>query len=209
MNRLIFFILAILSIFAVSCKKTSDDAAPVAKADYYQLKVGNYWIFQGYEFDSNGVASPTNRFDSAYIEKDTIIRGNTYYKYWENEALIMGEQFPKFLRDSSGYLVNNFGRRLCSSGSFTDTLFVNTMFPQIFIGYVQMTGRDSLVSVPAGVFQSITARMKVIPTMPNDPHKIRYTFEVYAKGVGKLKGHDFFYDGDMHFESRLLRFKVQ
>jgi len=46
----------------------------VTQADYYQLKVGNYWIYQSYQIDSNGVATPENLWDSAHIEKDTIIR---------------------------------------------------------------------------------------------------------------------------------------
>lgn len=209
MKRLFVLVLAVLSILTFSCKKSSNDATPATQADYYQLKVGNYWIYQGYQFDSNGVAVPRNVYDSAHIEKDTIIRGNTYYKLWEDEALIMGIQFASYLRDSSGYLVNNLGVRLCSKDNFIDTLYVNKIHPQVFIGYVLMTGRDSLVSVQAGTFPSITSRMKVVPVQPKDHHPIRYTFDVYGKGIGKLKTHDFFYDGDTHFESRLVRYKVQ
>ena len=72
-----------------------------------------------------------------------------------------------------------------------------------------MTGRDSLVNVPAGSYESITSRMKVVPTQPSDPHPVRYIYGVYGKGIGKLKAHNFYYNADIHYESRLVRYKVQ
>ena len=209
MKRSLFLILAVLSILTFSCKKTSNDTTPVTQADYYQLKVGNYWIYQSYQIDSNGVATPENLWDSAHIEKDTIIRGNTYYKLWEKADLIMGDQFPIYLRDSAGYLVDHLGVRGCSVDHFKDTLFIDTANKKLCIGYVQMTGKDSLVTVPAGSFPSITSRMKVVPTQPNDHHPIRYSYSIYGKSIGMIKSHAFFYEGGQQFEARLVRYKLQ
>jgi hypothetical protein len=75
MKKLVFVSIAFLSVFAISCTKDDADPVPVVKSDYYQLKVGNYWVYQGMNIDTNGVATPTAMVDSAFIEKDTLIRG--------------------------------------------------------------------------------------------------------------------------------------
>jgi len=207
MKKLIILVMAILSILTFSCKKTTTDTTSVPKPDYYQLKVGNYWVFQYFTIDSNGVAIPKNQWDSVYIEKDTVISGNTFYKEWEDFS--NGMQFPSYLRDSSGYLISNLGGRLCSDDNFTDILGIDTNNLWLFTGYVKMTGKDSVVTVPAGTFQSITCRMKVVPTQTNDPHPIRYSYYVYGKNVGRIKSHNFYYNADQHFEYRLVRYRVQ
>jgi hypothetical protein len=210
MKRSVILICAILSIFVMSCKKSSNDTTTVPAADYYQLKVGNYWIYQAYKIDSNGVGIPQSYFDSAHIEKDTIIRGYTYYKFWQSPlALPGGQQLHSYVRDSSGFLVNNLGYRFCSVSDFTDTLVFDTANIPYFIGYGKMTGKDSAVTIPAGTFQSITIRLKVIPLKPEDSLPIRYSYDVYGKNVGKIKSHSFFYYGGEQFEARLVRFRVQ
>jgi len=209
MKRLFILVMAALLILTFSCKKTSNGTFSVTKPDYYMLKVGNYWIYQNYTLDSNGVAIAGNLFDSAHIEKDTIIRGNTYYKLWEEPYLISGTQFAAYLRDSSGYLVSSSGFRLCSDDDFTDTLYVDTNNLWLFTGYVKMTGKDSVVTVPAGNFQSITCRMRVVPTQPSDLHPVRYIYDVYGKYIGRIKSHNFYYNAGQQFETRLVRYKVQ
>ena len=210
MKRSVILICAILSIVVMSCKKSSDNTIPVAVADYYQLKVGNYWIYQGYKIDSNGIAIPQSYFDSAHIEKDTIIRGYTYYKFWESPlALHGGHQLHSYVRDSSGFLINNLGHRSCSASDFIDTLVFDTANLPYFIAYGKMTGKDSAVTIPAGTFQSITLRLKVIPLRPEDSLPIRYSYDVFGKNVGKIKSHSFFYYGGEQLEARLVRFKVQ
>ena len=209
MKRSFVLALAAFSILTFSCKKSSNDTAPSTQADYYQLKVGNYWIYQRFEIDTNGVVTSKNLFDSAHIEKDTIIRGNTYYKLWVKYTGCTGDQFPSYLRDSSGFLVNHLGVKGCSVDHFKDTLYIDSVNKKIAIGYVEMTGKDSLVTVQVGTFQSITSRMKVVPTQPNDPNPIRYSYGVYGKNIGMIKSHSFFYGGGQQFESRLVRYKVQ
>ena len=209
MKRLFVLVLVVLSVLTFSCKKSSNDSTPVTQADYYQLKVGNYWIYQGYQIDSSGAIKPENLWDSAHIEKDTIIGGNTYYNLWAKFTGCIGDQFPSYLRDSSGYLVNHLGVRGCSVDHFKDTLYIDSANKKLCMGYGLMTGKDSLVTVPAGSFPSITSRMKVVPTQTTDPHPIRYSYGVYGKNIGMIKSHSFFYEGGQQFESRLVRYKVQ
>ena len=212
MKKSLLLICAALSILTLSCKKnSSDDPIPTVKADYFQLKISNYWIYEGFRIDTNGVATSTGDYDSAHIEKDTVIRGFTYFELWENPYVLGNIQYPVYLRDSSGYLVSGDGNLLASDFNFTDTLEIDNSHPELYIGYVKMTGKDSLVSSSIDqTYQSITSRRQVVPTPPNFNNlPIRYTYEVYGKGVGKIKTHSFFFSGGgPKFEARLVRYKV-
>jgi hypothetical protein len=206
MKKLILVIIPMLAFVAVSCKKNSEP--PVPAADYFNLKVGNYWIYANYTSDSTGVFKPTGKFDSEYIEKDTMIRGFTYYKLLMR---LLGTEplFPEFLRDSSGYLVESRGYRLASDFNFTDVMEIDTTELIIFSAFLKMTGKDSVVTIPAGDFPSITSRETFIPSPPN-PHSypVRYGYDVYGKSVGRIKSHVFYWSGFGQIETRLVRYKT-
>ncbi len=213
MKKLIISYLAFAMVFAVSCKKTTEEIVPAVKSDYFQLKVGNYWIYEGYQIDSTGVATSTGISDSAYIEKDTMTGGNRYFKLIEAPFIFSPLQYTIFLRDSSGYLVDKSGRVLASDFNFSDTLQFDTAHPSLYTGYLTMTGKDSLVKMAGGIeLPSITAQYKIVPapvyagSMP-----VRYAYEVYARGIGKMKTHNFFFftGYKSSFERRLLRYNVQ
>jgi hypothetical protein len=198
-----------MSLLAVSCSKDDESPVPVAKVDYYQLKTGNYWIYEGYRVDTNGIATSTGDFDSAYIEKDTLIRGAVYYKLYEKPYVLGELQFSSFLRDSSGYLVSDDGGIRASYVNFTDTIVIDTTNPDLYSGYRKMIGKDSLVTVPAGAFASVTSSMQVIPAPAYASQvPVRYLYDVYGKGVGKMKTHSFFFLGPISIEARLVRYKV-
>jgi hypothetical protein len=212
MKNLIFLICVILSMLTISCKKNSSDGpAPAVTADYFQLKTGNYWIYEGFKIDTNGLVSSTGVYDSAHIQKDTIIGGKTYYELWEKAYVIGDMQFPVYLRDSSGYLVTKDGITLASDCNFTDTIELDNTYPKVYLGYVKMTGKDSLVSDALGnLYTSITASKRIVPTPPDFGYlPVRYLYDVYGKGVGKIKSHTFFFSGiGPHYEARLVRYKV-
>ena len=68
-----------------SCKKDTEPeptSLPITTTypNFSRLKVGNYWIYQQFDIDQNGNATPKNIFDSCYVEKDTLINGKTYMK---------------------------------------------------------------------------------------------------------------------------------
>src|SRR5688500_17959960 len=89
----IFSFLLLLSLTVSSCKKEKEISPPPAKTypDYSALKPGNYWIYERFDVDSNGNATPTGIYDSCYVEKDTQINGRTYMKYVEPHPYLNGE----------------------------------------------------------------------------------------------------------------------
>jgi hypothetical protein len=212
MKKLTVVCLALAAIFTVSCTKTAEYNVPAPKPDYFQLKTGNYWIYEGYRVDSNGVATATGDIDSAFIQKDTLIRGYTFYKLYENPYVLGYLQVPFFFRDSSGYLVDLNGSILASDCNFSDTLMIDTTNPNLYTGYLTMTGRDSLVKISDGKeLPSITARKQIVPAPAfTGQVPVRYLYDVYAKGVGKIKTHSFYFSGHgPALEARLIRYKVQ
>jgi hypothetical protein len=207
MKKISFLVMILVSIITVSCKKDTGSSITPLDPDYYQLKVGNYWVYQEYDIDTNGIVTTKDKWDSAYIEKDTLINGNLYYKLWERPIILMPEQTPVFLRDSSGYLVGSSGKNYyCCDNNFTNILWSDTVGGSLANRIVRMTGRDSVVSVPAGNFQSITVQAAIIPINPDDPHPTRYQHTVYGKSVGKLMSNSFYYDSGKKFEARLVRY---
>lgn len=74
MKKACLFLPVLMLISLFSCNKSDEnDPQPPASEDFMALKVGNYWIYQNYDIDTNGVATPTDDWDSAYISKDTLI----------------------------------------------------------------------------------------------------------------------------------------
>ncbi|MEI6886182.1 MAG: hypothetical protein WCO02_16955 [Bacteroidota bacterium] len=210
MKRYLLINFAVLIMISLSCKKSTEESYPAVKADYYQLKVGNYWIYQSVRIDSAGHDTTfLPHLDSAYIEKDTLIRGYTFFKLYSDPSGLFGGNELSLLRDSSGYLINWYGKILCSDDNFTQVIAYDTLMPTAYMGYVSMTGRDSIINVPAGPIQSITSRMKVVPAPRYPQIPVRYVYSSYGKGIGMIKTHNFYFMGNIKFEGWLVRYKLK
>jgi hypothetical protein len=211
MKRKLIFTLAILALFSFSCKKKTTESISYSESDYTRLKVGNYWVYKIYKVDTNGVETDQNKIDSTYILKDTVVRGWTYY-------ISIAHPFPStfpyeksVLRDSAGYLLtlNNYGitTKIFSINNFTDFLFIDSTSSDVRKG--RMTGKDSIVTVPAGIFTTRSFRI-AISMIPNwSPWGTRYFYYIYDKQAGLIKKVYVFYAGDPdHYEARLIRYYV-
>ncbi len=80
------------------------------------LAVGNYWIYQLSDDDTLGSIHLKNNFDSVYVEKDTFIVGEHYYKLchtnmnFRDYFHFTNGNLAQYIKDSSGYLVTkNWG----------------------------------------------------------------------------------------------------
>ena len=187
-------LLCSLALLVLSCNKDDDppqpSAATVTYPDYTQLKVGNYWIYQRFQID-NGTATPLAVFDSVYVEKDTLMRGN---KYFLLKAPIVhaspGERPGVWLRDSLHYLVGRSGTILFSSEDFQtvyrkhhEVLNQDTIYSLVS----KMADRDYLQITPAGVFTTSSYQSAITIYPPHAPAKTtHYQHQRYAKNVGKV-----------------------
>lgn len=183
--------------------------------DYMALKPGNYWIYEYYELDSaNGTAHAMGTYDSAYVEKDTVINRRTYHVY-NYRNIFSNEKRTRYLRDSLSYTVEISGRIVFSSEDFT-TVFRTYIFgPNGVTDYSinvteQMGFRNETTVVDAGTFTtSAFLETYIFPaSYPYGP--MRQYAHYYTKGVGLIKETTGFYEQSPKvYEKRLLRYSVR
>ncbi|MBL0339912.1 MAG: hypothetical protein IPP71_02760 [Bacteroidetes bacterium] len=200
----------------ISCKDDDDDPAPTPTVydNYAQLKVGNYWIYQRFDVDSSGNATPTSVFDSCYVEKDTLINNLTYFK------MVRPNPFPplpseSYLRDSVHYTVGVGGGLYFSSQDFIIVFdasygFGSSSTDTIYKVTKKMTDKDWFVTVPLGGF--ITSNYKInyqmfpVWSFAGNPRAMNTR---YAKNVGIVSETlPFFASNPNYLERRLVRFHL-
>ncbi len=164
MRQLIFFCL--LFTLYTACKKEKTE--PVIYPDYGNLQVGNYWIYQRFLLE-NGVYKPQNTIDSNYVEKDTLINGQTFAKLKSIKfEAPTGTYQSLFLRDSLHYIVDEKGKILFSSENTVDTFSTGYFildFPSmdtVAFTFAKMDEGVFTTDVPAGSFQTKNYRFTYV-----------------------------------------------
>lgn len=204
---------ALLLLLFSACKKDKTEA-PIVYPNYSQLKVGNYWIYERYGIDGNGVETASGIIDSCYIEKDTLINGYTYYKRIRPSFPLNTPENP-YWRDSLHYIVNSSGEILFSSQNFTDTFalrFISTTADTAAKIVVKMDNKDLVVTVPAGTFTSSTLKQTFMlyPGHLGAGVNPRYLNIRFAENIGLISEVlPFFASNASYTERRLIRYKVQ
>lgn len=205
------FALMLSFLILISCQK---EHPTELQPDYLPLAIGNYWIYQYFFIDSLNQVTEVTKYDSIAISRDTIIRDKQYYVFegtvFSNERKVVVD----ILRDSSGYLVDNYGRIRFSYNNFTDTIYYqivtccenDTMFT---ISY-KMECPDYPVTVPAGTFNVLNYQgtyYSSINILENFDNPI-YLNTYYADKVGKVLEMTAY--SSYHItEKRLIRYHIQ
>lgn len=198
-------------VLLCSCKKENTG---VNTTNYSQLEVGNYWVYQRFDVDVSGNASPRNEYDSCYIEKDTLINNKTYYKMVRPAQPNMSYPEIYYLRDSLQYIVNHFGNIQFSSSDFTST-FSSFHYVQgndtLYHVISAMGDKDMEVSTPYGSF--VTSSLKITYNMfpaYSAGGSVRKINRRYAEGVGIVTETLYPSFSDPNYvERRLVRYKVE
>jgi hypothetical protein len=186
MKNILYCMLVVAIVLTQACKKkkevepeaaqpapTTPVAEPISSAEYAQLKIGNYWIYQEINVDSQGNETPTNMYDSCYIASDSVIRGSRFFRITNFSPIF---PFQELLRDSSNLIINSHGEVVFAANDF-NTIFAtpvdvgSSLTDTIIKGTYKMVDKDVQVTVPAGTF--ITSNFK----------KIFFAFPNYAQGV--------------------------
>ena len=196
-----------------SCDKDeipTDQPAPYKP--YLPLQVGNYWVYQLFEVvdSSGGKVTPTQNFDSCYIEKDTMIGADQYFKFIHHPQ---GAEAVRFYKDSLRYLVD-----------YDLGVVFNHEDVAILNQYYQMNGADTVarvalqvdtaeyvVSTPTDNHRSKLAKRTYFFVQPNHPTgQERHIKTYYSSGVGIVK-ETLPYNMNQYktVERRLVRARVQ
>ncbi len=215
--RNLFFI-ALVIILIAGCKKDGGEETPhgtISLTNYFPLSVGNYWVYENYNIDSLGNETLVDRIDSMYINRDTTVNGYNYY-ILEGVNFTMGGFVPGIIglfRDSSGYIVDQTGRKRLAKNDFIDTLFNEERFIN-GIHYFDisdiMKTVDHYISVGVGIFEAVECeRMIVFQEGTPNEGEIRFHHNYYAEDVGLIVGAGSWYSSNAHFEARLLRYNIE
>jgi hypothetical protein len=198
--------MALVSFMA--CQKENASTPTIAADNYLPLKVGNYWIYTLTNVSGKGIESTFEKSDSVYIEKDTSINGQRYFKMVSTLDNLFG---TKFLRDSLHYIVDHKGVKLFSSENFTDTLqILDNKGSENFlkIRFYKMEKQGNLQTA-IGIFNCLDYRMKGILVKPIDGDDTRYCNNYYAKNIGIVKKIASYISNKSYVKEDLIRYKIQ
>ena len=208
-----------------ACKKNKEEeaasltagtpAAPASVGNYSQLSVGNYWIYEEFTVDTLGNATPNGHYDSCYVERDTVIHSNTYYKLVRPTSVPVN--VVSFLRDSSSYVVNEHGTIFFSLSDFTN-LFNHKYYIEpaplndtLYESYGQMFTESSPAIVPAGAFTVLNYKTtyRMYGAAASVAGRYRYAHARYCNNIGLVSETlPFFLSSPNHTEIRLLRYHL-
>ena len=228
MKNIIRFIIIVITISLYSCKK-DEKGEPVEETpspsstsypNYSNLKVGNYWIYQRFEIDAFGNATPLSIIDSCYIEKDTMMNGNLYYKYvspdFSNSVSpnVSSALVAEYYRDSLSYLITNYGRIEFSSQDFS-TIFksgyqVVNLNDTVCRYEYKMGDQNANVTTPSGTYNSSSFKETyyMYPNF-NSAGTIRSRNTRYAENIGKVTQEWYFFVSvTTKWERRLIRYHL-
>ncbi|WP_298514421.1 hypothetical protein [uncultured Kordia sp.] len=213
-NHLFLACLALTMCF-ISC--SNDDEIPVEPEEsFYGLRVGNSWVYQHFrrENSQSEIFNDTGVIDSVQITGTEIINGNEFFKYRirtsgnENNIAFCspnGERF-EYLRDSLGFLVNEFGKVQFSTESTEEFRYNNS---DSFFMYTARGEENEIIATPAGEFDSEYMKVYARPQPGEVPHPGLDKY-YYVQGVGKVFNTLSFISTTIHtMERRLISYDVQ
>ena len=201
-------------------QKLSDNTLNDAKENYFPLTIGNYWVYEDYHIDSLNQETKLDYIDSIAVSRDTVIRGEKFY-------ILSGiREFPgsdklrdlSILRDSLGYLINQWGEILFSSGNFSDILHTRIELTSnndtlLKVTYKMVEHSDSLEILNTKYkVLNYQGNVTVYDSSTNDIRYKDYTNKYYASNVGVVYESLFYINGHViykdYYERRLKRYNV-
>ncbi len=194
MKKLLAF--ATLSLLIVSCKKektTTPD--PVDQPTYtYVTTTGSYWVYSKYLQDSLGNETAIPDMDTITLVGDTLVNGKTYYKY--SGDISFYSSGTQFQRDSSGYVVDLYGKILYSFNNVVSTLI---SFPDGPYTVSYNLGANTTISTVDGSKNACTAFNEIGYTNGNPINACgdltMKFYRYYASGIGLLQDETETYTG--------------
>jgi hypothetical protein len=195
-----------VAIMLFACKK--DDEKTVPRVDNMPLAVGNFWVYEVFNVDSDNVATSTGNFDTCRIVSNQAIDGEIYFNF-DNYPTYDGSITPMQLRDSSGFLVDTHGKVFYAEADYETVFDTYTSTIPAYTLTSKMDWKDSTMTVPFGTFtQTGTMLTTSTITEPNYPwDTVRYIYTTFAKDVGIIKRRYYFFNTPNYVELRLVDFQ--
>ena len=218
--KYLFALFAFSTLLFSSCNKdemtTDEGCAPLAVPDYMPLTIGSYWVYEDIVVDSLGNETSLNHRDSMWVAFDSVINNETY-------AAIKGVYSPlsmptspdsiiMLLRDSSGYLVDQYGKIEFAAPNLTDTIDsgVNlTGTDTLFEWHQKMDPIVQSITVPAGTFNALDFQTTYFSHMMLAPPNPRVHHKFMAEDIGIImESYSYASQKNTHIEKRLINYHI-
>lgn len=205
MLRVLIF--AIFSFFIMSCDKDEpDNSESILTEPIISLEVGNYWIFQNYIENEDGVFQADN-IDSMYVELGDIVNGQQSFIVY---GYSLGNGFQVF-RDSSGYLINLHGEIEYSPNNNEGVLFekiYNTFNGENIYAAFEMSPEEEIIETPSGTFnaRAFIGRFDYSESTVDCEEEYR---TYYSKNIGQIRAEGFLFSDCRRMYRELIRYSIQ
>ncbi len=221
MKNKILILIGIAVFF--SCKKKKSEVAETPQTpteitypSYMPYKVGNYWIYERFNIDTLNNAVSNGAIDSTYIEKDTLISGNRYYKFVtknitnpNSDITFPNDIYTNYFRDSLHYIINNIGGIVFSSKDFTSILY--SYSDSYTNSFLKMVDKDSIITLSIGSLKTNHSKLEITINNISQSSILRKRFmgNRYAQNIGIVESRlAFFSNSITNRERRLIRYHL-
>ncbi|WP_070138167.1 hypothetical protein [Crocinitomix algicola] len=152
MKNSLFYL--VFAVALMSCKKEAveveESGCEIPSTFGLADTPGSYWVYDWYEIDNFDNETSLHIRDSIYVVGDTIINDNIYTFY---SGTHMGVPTKRFVRDSSGYIVNSTGFILYSTTTDNDTThFFENVGSNSKTYWISKKATESVIT-PSGVYE--------------------------------------------------------
>ncbi len=206
-------------IFGCTKEKEIDVQTPalvvnnsIQTEEHIPLAIGNYWVYETVSIDTLGNETQLTSLDSAYIDRDTLINGNTYYIISGGAAInhIMGST----IRNTNNTIVNfnyqGIDKIIFSSNNLEEIYRTDTINSSPFQFYSTTKTSLSKVSknVVSGIFDCYEGVSSLTQILPTNITWSKTEKRYYEKNVGLVTGQYTYYASSNILELRLLRYHL-
>ena len=215
----VFLTTTILFICLSSCKNDDDSTVvnpppppQATNADYLPDNNANYWVYEVYRVDSSGVE--TFLGNDTMTVKDTLMNGLAYKKY--NNNPFPGQRYSsyRFMRDSSGYMIDPSGNIVFAVNPLNTVLRTDSI-GNVYVFSFEMKKESGSINLPAGSFTDVLNYRNKVEfdsrvTPPLGMPQTRYYDNQYANKVGLIfTSYAFVSVPDLHrYEKRLVSYNI-
>jgi flagellar basal body rod protein FlgG len=187
MKRALLILITGLMVIT-ACKKENPDQQESKETvnTYFPLKVGNYWVYEIFQCDSGEINCTTFKIDTNYVSKDTVIKGETFYKI---EGLRLFYNEPRYYRDSGDFIINHKGEivfTIKDGNEIYNEYYATNQVDTSSFWYHQLQDSIYSIEVSAGKFDCLNFQLSLFRKIDN--FKIEHNIDnMFGKNVGPVK----------------------
>lgn len=203
------WLLALCACALMACDKDKNDepdtpAGGPTIEDISQLSVGNYWVYERYQFDTLGNETFTGVLDSLAVTGDTVVDGNTFYALEGTHGIATGQHYRTYMRDSADCIIGLGGAVIFSLSAIGEVINVTGGPPGPTVTWSIEPDMVTL-TVPEGTWSCYVTQ--AVASLPGYPTRIQHKHR--AAGVGVVQDEGVYFSSGAGFRNKLLRHHVQ